>query len=106
MKIDIVFKGEGPDLQFVEVENHDTMESVSVGEWYTDRAGFQRLTLDVISVDYVQILSDSSNALGRALASIFNIAESLMFGDIDRTEKMLHNSIREYVEARKEEDTG
>lgn len=42
---DIVFSGEGPVLEFVEVETTFGHQGTKIGEWWTDDNGYRRLTI-------------------------------------------------------------
>jgi hypothetical protein len=42
---DVVFMGEGPHLEFVEVEKTFGHQGMKIGEWWTDEQGYQRLTV-------------------------------------------------------------
>lgn len=48
-KVDVVFTGEQPHLEFVEVEDSATLASVSIGQWSVEAAtGFHRLTIEAV----------------------------------------------------------
>ena len=49
MKVDIMFQGEGPHLEFVEIHFEGTHEGVKIGEWSVDDDGYRILTLDVLT---------------------------------------------------------
>ncbi len=42
---DIVFKGSGPHLEFIEAEATFGHHGIKVGTWWTDESGYQRLTI-------------------------------------------------------------
>lgn len=80
MKVNIVFQGTEPHLEFVEVEHFDTGESVRIGEWSTDEErGCQVLTVDV--------LTEAEAAHYRNLNAVTLLNEAL--GSLDKSQEQL-----------------